>query len=159
MFFADTTAAFANIARGLVPGAPLTFAAWGHAAKNPYFMRAAAAATQVFGPMEKMDRTLPGPFAFEDANRIIPMLKAAGLVDVTCRPVELCLTPPGDLDDFTALLCEIGPADRALRQFEATAEDRARLREALRAQMGEFAGANGIRVPALINLYQARTAA
>ncbi|WP_299725738.1 class I SAM-dependent methyltransferase [uncultured Tateyamaria sp.] len=159
MFFADTTAAFANIARALTPGAPLTFAAWGPAPQNPYFMEAAAAAKDVFGPMEKMDRTLPGPFAFEDSSRITPMLTKAGLTDVTCKEHRLHLTPPGDLRAVAELLCQIGPAERALRQFEASDADRARLIEAVMDRYAKFAGATGVEIPALINLYQARTTA
>ncbi|MFL4471074.1 class I SAM-dependent methyltransferase [Tateyamaria armeniaca] len=158
MFFADTTAAFANIARALVPRAPLTFAAWGAAPQNPYFMQAAAAAKDVFGPMEKTDRTLPGPFAFEDSARVIPMLTDAGLTDVTCEEHGVHLTPPGDLRAVAELLCTIGPAERALRQFEASHEDRARLVDALMARFAKFEGSAGIEIPALINLYRARTA-
>mmetsp|Transcript_23292 Transcript_23292/g.40286 ORF Transcript_23292/g.40286 Transcript_23292/m.40286 type:complete len:281 (-) Transcript_23292:2263-3105(-) len=158
MFFADTTAAFANIARALVPGAPLTFAAWGAAKHNPYFMQAAAAATEVFGPMEKVDRTLPGPFAFEQSDRIIPMLEAAGLTRITCDETHLDLTPPGTARDVAQLLCQIGPAERALRLFEASDADRARLLGGLTERMEDFARGTSIEIPALINLYQARTA-
>lgn len=158
MFFADTTAAFANMAASLTPGATLTMAAWGPAPQNPYFMLAAAAATDVFGPMEKVDRTLPGPFAFENSDRIIPMLEASGLRDVRCEAIDLHLTPVGDLKDVTHMLCEIGPAERALRHFEASAADRVRVTDALAARMAPFESAAGVRIPALINLYRARTA-
>lgn len=159
MFFADTTAAFANIASALTPGAPMTCAAWGPVSQNPYFMEAAAAAKDVFGPMDKVDRTLPGPFAFEDPGRIIPMLQAAGLRDVTCDPHDLHLHAPGDLRALADLLCQIGPADRALRSFEADADARARLVDALMERFARFQGQSAVEIPAQINLYHARTAA
>ncbi len=159
MFFDDTRAAFANIANALKPGAPMTFAAWGAAPRNPYFMEAAAAARDVFGPMDKMDRTLPGPFAFEEPARIIPVLTSAGLQDVRCEDHEVHLLAPSDMLGMAELLCEIGPADRALRQFDASAEDRARLIEALKQRFARFETETGIEIPAAINLYKARTAA
>lgn len=159
MFFADTTAAFANIARALTPGAQLTLAAWGPAPQNPYFIEAAAAAKSIFGPMDKVDRTLPGPFAFEDAARVIPLLRAAGLVDVQCDAHHLHLHAPGDLRALADLLCQIGPADAALRQFDASADDRARLVDALMGRFARYEGADGIEIPALITLYTARAAA
>lgn len=158
MFFEDSTQAFANMARALTPAATLTFAAWGPAPQNPYFMDAAAVATQILGCMEKTDRTLPGPFAFEDSARVIPMLAAAGLKDITCQPHEVGLTAQGDAREVAHLLTQIGPADRALRHFNPSAEDRARLLDALEAKMRQYEGPDGIVIPALINLYQARIA-
>jgi SAM-dependent methyltransferase len=158
MFFDDTTAAFANIASSLTPGAPLICAAWGAAPQNPFFMEPAAAATATFGPMEKVDRTLPGPFAFEDSGRVVPMLAAAGLVDITCEAHRLHLLPPGDVQEVAELLCQIGPANAALRHFAASAQDHARLMEALVARLQKFDGSAGMKIPALINLYRARTA-
>ncbi len=156
MFFADTTAAFANMAKALVPGAPITFAAWGPAPQNPYFMTPAAIATQILGPMEKLDRTQPGPFAFEDPARIIPMLQAAGLRDVSVEPVALHLTPPGTVEDAATIISRIGPADRAIRHFAANAADTARIMAALADWLRGLETGRGVRIPALINLYQAK---
>jgi SAM-dependent methyltransferase len=159
MFFEDTTAAFANMAHALTPGATLTLASWGPPPQNPYFMDPAAAATEIFGPMDKVDRTLPGPFAFEDAARIIPMLEAAGLVDVTVRPLPVHFSPRGSVDDVAELCCQIGPAMRSLAHFNASAADRARLARAISDRMAAYQSPQGVRIPGLINLYQARAAA
>ncbi|WP_223428631.1 class I SAM-dependent methyltransferase [Tateyamaria pelophila] len=156
MFFDDTTAAFSNISRALAPGASLTFAAWGPAPQNPYFMQPAKIASEVLGPMDKMDRTLPGPFAFEDHVRIIPMLQAAGLQDVLVDPVSLHLTPPGTVQETAEKMCQIGPAERTLTHYEATDADRARLVAALADWLTRCETDRGIEVPALINLYQAK---
>jgi len=156
MFFDDTTAAFSNMARALAPGAPLTFAAWGPAPQNPYFMQPAMISSQILGPMDKMDRTLPGPFAFEDDQRIIPMLRAAGLQDVSVDPVSLHLTPPGTAQKTAELMCMIGPAERTLSHYEATDTDRARLVTALADWLTTCETDRGIEIPALINLYQAK---
>lgn len=156
MFFEDTTAAFANMAKALVPGAPLTFAAWGPAPQNPYFMKPAAISTEILGPMEKMDRTLPGPFAFEDSERIIPMLQAAGLTDISVDPVALNLTPPGTVQDAAKIISRIGPAERTLAHYNADETDRARVIAALADWLKSFETERGVEIPALINLYQAK---
>lgn len=156
MFFEDTTAAFANMAKALRPGAPLTMAAWGPAPQNPFFMKPAAIATEILGPMEKTDRTLPGPFAFEDRDRIIPMLQTAGLADVSAEPVNLHLTPTGTPHEMAEVLCQIGPAERALRHFEPPEAQRDRVAAALADWLSSHETENGLEIPALIYVYQAK---
>ena len=124
MFFEDSVAAFANMARALAPGGAMTFAAWGPAHQNPWFMVPAAAATELFGPMPKVDRTRPGPFAFEDIPRVTGMMEQAGLADITAHTVDLLLTPGSDLGQAADLCCRSGPADRALQYFEAEEQQR-----------------------------------
>jgi len=159
MFFEDSVAAFANISHGLTAGARMTFAAWGPAAQNPFFMEPAAAATDYFGPMPKVDRTLPGPFAFEDTDRVARMIEAAGLVDITAQTVNLFLTPAGDLAALAELCCQVGPGDAALQFHNGTAEDRTALQAAIMTRFSIYDGPDGPRIPAAINLYQARTSA
>ncbi|MEM6310079.1 MAG: methyltransferase domain-containing protein [Pseudomonadota bacterium] len=156
MFFEDSTAAFANIARAVKPDGRFALGVWGDARQNPYFMDAARAAHAVFGEMPKVDRTLPGPFAFEDPARVRPMLEAAGLKDVTIMPTQLDLTPRGDLGDFADLCFAIGPAARALAYFEADASGKAKLRDALIDIYSPYQTGQAVRIPAMINFITAR---
>ncbi|WP_299141063.1 methyltransferase domain-containing protein [uncultured Tateyamaria sp.] len=159
MFFDDTVAAFGNMARGLAPGAALTLATWGPAPDNPWFMEPASAARDVLGPMPKVDRTLPGPFAFEDPARIMPMLEQAGLVDVQCATHALALTPRGSVKDAADLCCRIGPADSALQYYEASDAERAMVSDAIALRFAQFDSADGLRIPASIHIYEARKSA
>ena len=159
MFFEDSVAAFANMAKGLVPEGTMTFAAWGPAPNNPFFMYPAQAAAEVLGPMPKVDRTLPGPFAFEDTTRVIAMLQDAGLVDVTAETVDLHLTPDGDMQAVSDLCCQIGPAQASLKFHDATAQNRNSVAQAIAARFAPFDGPDGVRIPAAINLYAARKSA
>lgn len=159
MFFEDSASAFANMAAALVPGSALTFAAWGPARHNPFFMEPARAAAQILGEMPKVDRTLPGPFAFEDTGRVLKILETAGLVEIRARTVDLRLTPAGDLRALADLCCTIGPADSALRYHEGTDADRAALSDGIALRFAPFETADGVRIPAAINLFQARTPA
>ncbi|MEO9573686.1 MAG: class I SAM-dependent methyltransferase [Tateyamaria sp.] len=159
MFFEDSSAAFANMSAALVPGSALTFAAWGPAPRNPFFMEPARAATELLGEMPKVDRTQPGPFAFEDTDRVTSILETAGLVSIEVSTVDLHLTPVGDLRDVGDLCCSIGPADSALRYHEGTSENRKALSDAIALRFAPFETHDGVRIPAVINLFQARTAA
>ncbi|MEO0401123.1 MAG: class I SAM-dependent methyltransferase [Pseudomonadota bacterium] len=159
MFFEDTVAAFENLATALLPGGKMTFAAWGPAHENPFFMEPARAAADLLGPTPKVDRTLPGPFAFENTARVTQMMQTAGLADVTAKTVSIGLTPMGGLLRFSDMCCHIGPADSALRYHEGSANDRAALASAISTRFAKFDGPEGLRIPASINLFQARKSA
>ena len=156
MFFDDTPAAFAHIAHHLRPGARLVMTAWADARQNPFFMEAAAAARDVFGPMPKTDRSLPGPFAFEDADRVRRDLSAAGLTDITID-TEGTVLPMGPTPAEAAVQClSIGPAESAMRHFEASDDDRDALRTRLMERFSAFQTDTGIACPALIHVISAR---
>lgn len=157
MFFDDTQAAFANIARGLRPGGRLTFATWGEIPENPYFTMPAGIAKTVIGAVPKSDPDAPGPFAMRDTRKVVATLGAAGLTEIAASEVALHLTPSGTASQVADLFCDIGPAQRALDHFDADKADRARLAAALTDGMKQFETPQGIRIPALINLFTART--
>jgi SAM-dependent methyltransferase len=156
MFFADTTAAFANLAHALRPGGRMVMAAWGPAHLNPWFMDPARVARERLGTPAKVDRTLPGPFAFEDANRVTQLLHAARL-DVTVTPVDLHLGALETLDDLAAQSCHIGPASGIMREFNATDADRKAIRNGIAQAFAAYDTDSGVRVPARINLITARS--
>lgn len=156
MFFEDTAAAFANIRTALKPNGRFALATWGPAPENPYFMLAAKAVRHTLGEMPKVDRTLPGPFALEDAARTQQMLEAGGVSDVRIEPVSCALTPGGSVEDLAELCLAIGPAASGLHHFEADAADRASLKAALVRNFTPFVGPDGIKIPALINMITAR---
>lgn len=156
MFFSDTVAAFRNISKGLRPSARMVMVAWGPAAQNPYFMVPARVAQGVLGQPPKVDRTLPGPFAFEDADRVRRLCEEAGLTDARVEAVEVALTPQGDLADCADLLSMVGPANSVMRHFGGSEDDRSEIRRRLETALDPFRTDDGIRVPALINLITAR---
>ncbi|MEM6758716.1 MAG: methyltransferase domain-containing protein [Pseudomonadota bacterium] len=158
MFFDDTTAAFANLWQALAPGGRMVLAAWGPVAGNPWFTEPAQAAREVLGPSPKPDRTLPGPFAFEDANRILPQLRAAGLPDPAVHTHDIYLTPGGSVADVACLCCQIGPADGALKYHQADDAARSAVMAAVAERMAKYDSAEGVRVPARIHIYTASKA-
>ena len=156
MFFGDFAAAFTNIARALKPGARIAFATWGQIAENPYFTLPAGIAKTHIGAVPKSDPDEPGPFALRDVARVSRILDAAGFVDETAEQVPLELTPPGTRSEVATLMCDIGPAQRALSHFEADPEQRQMLEAAIADALVPYETDTGIRLPALINFFTAQ---
>lgn len=156
MFFEDTVAAMSNLFAALKPGGTMTFAAWGPAPQNPYFMVPAKAAASVLGAMPKTDRTLPGPFAFEDSTRILAMMNDAGVANAEVDTIQIDLTPPGDVAETAALMMEIGPAEAAVKHHEADMRAAHKVQEAVASAIARFDTDSGLRIPALIHIYSAR---
>ncbi len=155
MFFADTPAAFRNISSAMAPGGRMVMAAWAQARDNPYFVEAASAAKAVLGDLPKADRSAPGPFAFEDRDRVRRDLTAAGLHDLEIDKRDVLLAPSGTLSEFAALLQQIGPAAGAATSLEANDAQQAAIAEELHRRFAQFETPEGLRVPASINLITA----
>lgn len=156
MFFEDSVAAFTALNAALKPGGQMTFAAWGPAPQNPYFMVPAKTAAGVLGPMPKTDRTLPGPFAFEDSDRTLGMMREAGIEDAQVETVTVHLTPDGNCYQTAALMMQIGPAEAAVKHHAADAGRAAQVETALADALVPFNKADGLRIPACIHIYTAR---
>ncbi|NDW43396.1 class I SAM-dependent methyltransferase [Ruegeria sp. PrR005] len=158
MFFSDSVAAFANIADALKPGGRMTFAAWGPLAVNPWFYIPHRAATDHLGQPPKVDRNAPGPLAFHDIDRVIGMMAKAGLTEIEAQAVEMKLTPPGGLTGAAALCTRLGPAARVLAHFGGTSEDETTIQGAVTTALTPYLDGDHVRLPATINLFQARRA-
>lgn len=159
MFFDTPVAAFANMARALRPDGTITFATWGPIPENPYFTLPARVAKEVVGSKPRSDPDAPGPFSMRDIDRVIRILRNAGLVDLEAEAVEMTLTPDGDSRAVADLMCEIGPAQSALDYFEADEATRLRLRDTLAEALEQYRTPDGIRLPAVVNFFSARKAA
>jgi SAM-dependent methyltransferase len=157
MFFADPVAAFRNIARALAAGGRLAFVAWAGPEHNPWITIPLGAAVARLGPVAPTPPDAPGPMAFRDASRVVGLLEAAGLRDARAEPVDLGLANPGGLDAVMELIGNIGPLARMLREKGGTAEDRAAILAAVRAEFAAFATGDGVRLPARVIVYSART--
>lgn len=155
MFFADPVAAFRNIAAALRPGGTLVFTAWAPADRNPWFALPLAAAVERLGSSETSDPDAPGPMAFRDIGRVTTLLAAAGLSDATGTAREVDLHLAGGLDAAAALALRVGPATRHIRDKGGSDEDARAIAAAVRARFAGFVTPDGIRVPAVVNLYRA----
>jgi SAM-dependent methyltransferase len=118
MFFADPTAAFANLRRALRPSGRLAFVCWQALADNPWMLVPLGAALQVMPPPPLPAPDAPGPFAFADPERVRGILAGAGFRDIQLEPVQQTLTVGGGagLDVTVDFLLQMGPAAAALRE-------------------------------------------
>lgn len=155
MFFANSEDAFANMAKALKPKGRMVFATWGAIPENPYFTLPARVSKSVFGPRDKTDPDAPGPFALRDIDVVTGILNKAALTNITAEATQMDITPPGSAEDVAALMCQIGPAQSALSHFDADEAQRRKLMEALIDALDPFITPDGIRIPALINLFSA----
>jgi len=92
MFFADPTAAFANLGGALRAGGQVTFVCWRPLAENPWILvPLMAAAAHVTLPPPPAPGT-PGPFSLGDADRVRDILQQAGFVEVVCESLDSAMT-------------------------------------------------------------------
>jgi SAM-dependent methyltransferase len=157
MFFADPTAAFANLRTALRPGGRLAFACWQALPKNEWIAVPLMAAAQHITLPAPPAPGAPGPFAFADADRVRGILEGAGFTAVTCEPEERVLTVGGggSLDDAVDFLLDgIGPASAALR--EAGPAARPKVAAAVRDAIAPHATSEGVRMASAAWIVTAR---
>jgi SAM-dependent methyltransferase len=90
MFFADPTAAFANVRSVTAPGARLVFACWRGIAENPSFGGAGTEAITAAlpDPPAPPPPGSPGPMAFADRDHVATILADAGWDKVSVDPFD-----------------------------------------------------------------------
>jgi SAM-dependent methyltransferase len=120
MFFADPTAAFANLRAALRPDGRLGFVCWQALPDNPWMAVPCAAALQHVSIPTPPTPHAPGPFAFADADRVRGILESAGLRDVVFTDHRATLAVGGDLplERAVEFLLEMGPTGRTLREAD-----------------------------------------
>ena len=116
MFFADPTAAFANLRRAIRPGGRLLFAAWRPMAENPWFVVPFKAAEHLLPPQPPAEPNAPGPFALADPDRVKRILSAAGWTDISLarQDVPVRLSGPGQIAEAAEFATRVGGLARAL---------------------------------------------
>jgi SAM-dependent methyltransferase len=137
MFFADPSAAFANIRRALKAGGRLAFVCWRAPAENPIMTLPMMAAAPFQPAMDPPDPTAPGPFAFADPDRVRRILTEGGFTDVALTPHDEKIGG-GDLEAAMTLALRVGPLGRMFRENPDIPRDKAvaAIRQAFTAHDG-----------------------
>jgi SAM-dependent methyltransferase len=133
MFFADPTAAFANLHKALAPHGRLVFVCWRDVKENLWAAAPMAAARPLLPPQEPVDPLAPGPFAFADAARLRKILGNAGYRDIRIERLDSTMHMGATLDDAIEQALRIGPLARATAELDdaTLVEIRAAVRETL----------------------------
>lgn len=117
MFFADPTAAFANIRGALSPAGRLGFVCWRAMSENPIMTAPMRAALPLLPetPPPPADPFAPGPFAFADRDRLMGILRDAGWHDIVIEPHDQSVSN-GDLEETIGTAMRIGPLGAVVRE-------------------------------------------
>jgi SAM-dependent methyltransferase len=159
MFFDDPVAAFRNITVGLKPAGRLTMVAWAPIDdNNPWFSIPRDIAVAKLNPPKAppADPHAPGQFAFADVDRVVGILREAGLADVHGERAELQLEFNHSTDAAAAVTVSVGPAGRMLREANASTEVVATVQRDVAAQFARFAKGGVLRIPATVTLFTAQ---
>lgn len=115
MFFAEPSAAFANLRAALRPGGRIAFICWQPLTENEWFSVPLAAAGKVLD-LPPGDPDAPGPFAFGDRAKIERILDEAGFRSPTITSCEIAmdLGPVAEVEAAAGRLSASGPASRAM---------------------------------------------
>lgn len=155
MFFADPTAAFANLRRATRPGAALSFICWQEITKNPWVLVPLGAVAKHVPLPPPPAPGEPGPFSFADAARVRGILEGAGWTGVQLDPFEPQLSLGGaSLDEAVRFAIEVGPTSRLLAEVADDVKRRAR--ESVREVLAPLLGPDGVRLAGSCWLVTAR---
>jgi len=142
MFFDAPAAAFGNIRSFARPGGRLVFACWQALARNDWaFAPLQAALPLLKAPPPQPDPHAPGPFAFQDRDRVAAILGEAGWAAVEIEPFTPTMHLPGDnVAETAGFMMRLGPLSRLLAEQEI---DETRVLDALVERLAQDLGPDG----------------
>lgn len=155
MFFADSTAAFANLRAAARPGGQLAFVCWQTPRQNPWLVTVNKAVLEIVA-MPEAEGPAVDPFAFADPDFVRGMLVAAGWSDVGLEPfdTEVLYGAGSTLADTAQFAMDLGIARRALAGHPP--EMHARAKDAVIAALTPFETPQGVVFPAAAWIVTAR---
>lgn len=154
MFFADTTAAFANVRRALKPDGRLAFVCWRTMAENPWMTVPLQAALSLLPAPSPSDPLAPGPFALADPDRIRRVLGEAGFIGVEITPHDQAIGG-GELEQAVQLALRVGPLGALRRDYP---ESREAVADAVRKALAPYVTPTGVRLASGTWIVTARNA-
>ncbi len=155
MFFANPKAAFTNFHGALKPGGRTAFVCWRAPELNPWVTIPCEAARPLAPEFEPTGRDEAGQFAFAREEWVGEILKDAGFEDVRIDAHDATMrVGDGDLDDCTALVLQLGPVSRLLREADEAAVPT--IAEAVRAAVAPYHTGSCIEMAASVWIVGAR---
>lgn len=125
MFFDDPVAAFANMHAGMAAQGRMAFFCW----RSPPECELIALPMQAIGPYLKEaspvpEQDAPGPFAFQDADRLTRLLKEAGWrdIEIAAQDIMLPVTGEGDLQARVRSIFDLTPLPALIKAQDIDSE-------------------------------------
>jgi SAM-dependent methyltransferase len=131
MFFGDPVAAFKNLRKALKPDGRMTFACWRAPQENPWMTGPLEPVFTVLPRPPKADPDAPGPFAFQNSERVAGILTEAGFAPPKFEKFDPIMDVSGGrgVKGAVETAMEFGPTSRAIA--EESDETKAKVAEAL----------------------------
>lgn len=144
MFFADPTAAFANLRAAVAPGGGLLAVVWQASERNPWLVEPIAAVAGILDVPDRPQRGVEsGPFALAETSQIRSVLGAAGFREIEVEGHSQALRMGASVEeavDFS--LNGVGPV--AMVATEAHPDARSAASEALSDHYSRLASEQGV---------------
>ena len=153
MFFADPTAAFANLRSALRPGGRLGFVCWRPLAENLWMRLPAETAAGLVPPAPPPEPGAPGPFAFADPDRVRRILAEAGFTGIEISAHDEAIGGL-DLEGTVAMSFRVGPLGAILRERPDLAP---LLRERVREAVSPWLRGDAVYMPSATWLVSAQS--
>ena len=156
MFFADPTATFINLRRGMRHPGRLTFAVFRTPQENAWGTAPLAAVRHLLPPMKPPGPEDTGQFSWADPTRIRRILEGAGFEDMSLTPHDpaMRLAGPGGAAEAAGFAMTIGPIARALSNASAPKPEA--VRSTLEAFFRSHDSPQGIVLPGALWIVRAR---
>jgi SAM-dependent methyltransferase len=156
MFFADPTAAFANLRGALRPGGRLCMAVWAAVEENVHRKIPIEIAVRHLGPPTPLPPHAPDAQAFADRDYFRSVLAAAGFADIAIEPKRFHVIG-ASVSGMADNVVLFGAVQRLLEEKHANAATRQAIIKESEAAFAAYATPNGeIRLPGTFHLATAR---
>jgi SAM-dependent methyltransferase len=154
MFFDDPVSAFKNMIKALIDGGRLCFVCWASLAENPHWRLPFDVVAERLGAPEPKPARSPGPMALAEPGYIAEILTSAGFREIMVTPTPVMIIGES-IDDETRIASLLGPSGALMDEKKASEEMRRNLRQNISLVLKQFGRADGIKLPATINLITA----
>ncbi len=157
MFFLEQVPAFTHLRQALTPGGRVAFVCWRPMKENPWISVPLFAALPHIPKQEPAVPGAPGPFAFDDPDRLRGVLTNAGYRSIEIEPFDAKLVVGGGADpvgDALQQTLDIGPLARIFRELDETG--RTKSVDAVREALARHTSAEGVVMDGAVWLVTAR---
>jgi len=156
MFFADPTAAFANIRRAMKASARVVLGVIRAASENVWPAGPTSAVRHLLPPIPTPGPEEPGPFSWADPARVRRILEGAGFREIFLTPLDwpVRLAPPGGAAEAADFMLVFGPLTRIMPSLPAAQQ--AAVRSTLETYFKDHDGPEGVTLSAANWIVQAR---
>jgi len=155
-FFADPTAAFANIRRAMKASARVVLGVIRAASENVWPAGPTSAVRHLLPPIPTPGLEEPGPFSWADPARVRRILEGAGFREIFLTPLDwpVRLAPPGGAAEAADFMLVFGPLTRIMPSLPAAQQ--AAVRSTLETYFKDHDGPEGVTLSAANWIVQAR---